>query len=239
MCGRYVSTLSVADLALLFEALDDSGDAVHPSYNLAPTRMVPVVRRSRTHSSRVVSAARWGLVPSWAKDPSVGTRMFNARSETVATKSAYRSPFARKRCLVPADGWYEWRKLPDGGKQPYFMTAGPGRPLVFAGLWDFWDKEEPILSCTILTTEAIGDLERVHDRMPLLLGPERYAAWLGEEEPDGDLLEPPGTALLSELEIRPVGRAVGNVRNDAPQLIEAEPEAGGTSAGTDARPTLF
>ncbi|MGH8876131.1 MAG: SOS response-associated peptidase [Stackebrandtia sp.] len=239
MCGRYVSTLSPADLATLFEAVDDSGGEARPGYNLAPTQPVPVVRVSRSQEGRVVTAARWGLVPPWSKDPGIGTRMINARSETVATSRAYRSPFARKRCLVPADGWYEWRKLPGGGKQPYYMTAPQSAPLVFAGLWEHWGKgEESLMTCTILTTDAIGELDRVHDRMPLLLTPDRYAGWLGEEGDlaPGELLAPPDTELVSSLEVRPIGRAVGNVRNDGPQLLEAVPDPEAPASG-DA--TLF
>ncbi|ADD44826.1 SOS response-associated peptidase [Stackebrandtia nassauensis] len=226
MCGRYVSTLSSSDLATLFEAVDDSDGEAGAGYNLAPTQTIPVVRVSRSQESRVVSAARWGLVPPWSKDPSIGVRMINARSETVATSRAYRSPFARKRCLVPANGWYEWRKLPAGGKQPYYMTAPGEDPLVFAGLWEHWGKgEESLLTCTILTTDALGGLDRIHDRMPLLLTPDRHAAWLGETESDpAELLAPPDTELVSSLEVRPVGRAVGNVRNDSPELLDRVPE---------------
>lgn len=239
MCGRYVSTLSSSDLATLFEAVDDTDGEARAGYNLAPTQSIPVVRVSKTQESRVVSATRWGLVPPWSKDPGIGVRMINARSETVATSRAYRTPFARKRCLVPADGWYEWRKLPAGGKQPYFMTAPGDGPLVFAGLWEHWGKgEESLLTCTILTTDALGELDRVHDRMPLLLTPDRYAAWLGETpaEPE-ELLRPPDADLVASLEIRPVGREVGNVRNDDPRLLDrvGEPEES-TSEG---EATLF
>ncbi|MGH8791046.1 MAG: SOS response-associated peptidase [Stackebrandtia sp.] len=229
MCGRFVSKRSAADLATLFDADDFSGDVLRPSFNVAPMQRAPVVRMSKRAGGRVVDAARWGLVPSWSKDPGAGARMINARVETVASSPAYRAAFARRRCLVPADGWYEWRKLPGGGKQPYFMTAPQdGGPLVFAGLWERWGQgeEESLLTCTVLTRPALGRLETVHDRMPLLLTPDRHGAWLGETDGGNadDILAAPDAALLAELEIRPVGKAVGNVRNDGPHLIESVPE---------------
>lgn len=240
MCGRYVSTLSPSDLGLRYEAIDDTGETARTGYNLAPTQNVPIVRVSRSQESRVVSAARWGLVPPWSKDPAIGTRMINARSETVAESKAYRSPFARKRCLVPADGWYEWRKLADGGKQPYYLTGPDEEPLVFAGLWEHWGRteEESLLTCTILTTAALGELDRVHERMPLLLTPDRYAAWLGETESDpADLLRPPDSDLVASLELRPVGKLVGNVRNDDVRLLDRVDEP--VESTTEGEPTLF
>ncbi|MGH8882499.1 MAG: SOS response-associated peptidase, partial [Stackebrandtia sp.] len=153
MCGRYASTRSSADLATLFDAVDDTDGVLESSFNLAPTRDVPVIRVSHHRRERVVSAARWGLVPPWSKDPSIGNRMINARAESVATSRAYRVPFARKRCLVPADGWYEWRKLPDGKKQPYYVTPEDGEPLAFAGLWETWSRgDDRLMTCTVLTT---------------------------------------------------------------------------------------
>ncbi|CAM3145047.1 SOS response-associated peptidase [Stackebrandtia soli] len=222
MCGRYASTRSSTDLATLFDAVDDTDGRVVPGFNIAPTMPVPIVRRSRRKEERVVSAAVWGLVPPWAADPSSGARMINARVETVTTARSYRTPFRRKRCLVPADGWYEWQKLSNGKKQPYYMTDPSGDPLVFAGLWEFWGRgDEGIMTCTVLTTEAVGDFARVHDRMPFVLAPERIPAWLGEVDAEVDeLLRPAGMSYLSGIESRPVSRAVGNVRNDGPQLIE-------------------
>lgn len=239
MCGRYASTRSSADLAGLFDAVDDTDGAWSAGWNVAPTDRVPVVRRSRSADARVIDMARWGLVPPWSKDPSSGARMINARSETVATSRVYRVPFSRKRCLVPADGWYEWRRLPGGGKQPYFMTPADGTVLTFAGLWESWGRgEERLLTFSVLTTEAVGRFERVHDRMPLIVPAERRAGWLGEEEPVVDLLTPPASSLLAELDIRPVSRAVGNVNNDGPALVEPVPEPEERAAGTD-RITLF
>ncbi len=180
------------------------GVDLRPSYNVAPTDRVRVVRRSRrahefsavgaatpslavatgARAGRVVSVVRWGLVPSWAKDPGIGSRMLNARAESLAEKPAFRAAFARRRCLVPADGWFEWTpKRNEPGKQAYYMTPAGGGGLVFAGLWEVWGSgEERLYTCTVVTTAALGPLAAVHDRMPLVLPPERWSAWLGEEE---------------------------------------------------------
>lgn len=167
--------------------------------------------------------------------------MINARAETAATSRAYRRPFARRRCLVPADGWYEWRRPDDGGPvQPYYLTPRDGGILTFAGLWevrtvpgsgDAGSSPRPgddspggrLITCTILTTAALGDLRMVHDRMPLALGEDRWAAWLGADSSSAsaaDLSRPPGLGWVSEIELRPVGKAVGNVRNNSAALIQ-------------------
>ncbi len=218
MCGRYATTRVAADLGELFDALDETGDELLPDYNVAPTDPVPVVRLKTGTGARVLSVARWGLVPAWAKDPRQGAKMINARAETVATSSAYARAFRARRCLVPADGWYEWRRTPDGrGKQAYFMTPERGRGLTFAGLWAA--SSTGALSCTVVTTAAVGRLAWVHDRMPLVLPAERWADWLGGPRPE-DLLAPPPETLVDTLEIRPVGPSVGDVRNDGPDLIK-------------------
>ncbi|HYN96218.1 MAG TPA: SOS response-associated peptidase [Pilimelia sp.] len=232
MCGRYATTRSSADLTALFEAVDDSGGGIAPAYNVAPTDPVPIVRLSRSLGSRALSIARWGLLPVWAKAPAVGSRMINARVESVATSPAYARPFVSRRCLVPADGWYEWVRR-GSRRQPYFMTAADGAPLAFAGLWGPWGEGEARrLTCTVLTTAAVGDLAAVHDRMPLLLAPDRWAAWLQAPADDPALLSPPPAALVEALEIRPVGPAVGNVRNDGPGLVApvAAPPLGSSAA---------
>ncbi|GAB3647166.1 SOS response-associated peptidase [Glycomyces tarimensis] len=234
MCGRYANSKSGGDMAALFDAADLIAGAWKPSYNIAPTARAPIVRRSKSRDERVVEPARWGLVPPWSSDPSIGTRMFNARIETVSTSKAYRRPFASRRALIPADGWYEWRKLPGGGKQPYYFTQPGG--VVFAGLWETWSREDTsLLSFTVLTCPAAGEaIETVHDRMPYVLPPERFAAWLGEEDADeGELLAGPAPELPERLEIRKVGRAVGRTGNDGPDLtrpVEAE-EAPSTLPG--------
>jgi putative SOS response-associated peptidase YedK len=229
MCGRYATSRSSADLSALFDAVDETDESLAPDYNVAPTDPVPVVRVSERVARPVLSVARWGLVPPWAKDPRVGARMINARAETVATSNAYARPFAQRRCLVPADGWYEWLGAAGGrsgssrstGKQAYFMTPADGSVLAFAGLWTAWrgpGSGDRLLTFSVVTTPAIGELAAVHDRMPLALPPSRWSSWLGLT-PGADLLAPPPEEFVAGLEIRPVGPAVGDVRNDGPSLL--------------------
>jgi putative SOS response-associated peptidase YedK len=227
MCGRYATTRNAADLASLFEAIDDTDGALAPDYNVAPTDPVPVVRMSQRLGGAALSIARWGLVPPWAADARAGARMINARSETIVTSSAYATSFARRRCLIPADGWYEWVRGPGAAKRPYFMTFPDGSPVVFGGIWTFWDppagdRTPGRLTCSIVTLPAVGELAAVHDRMPLLLPADRWAAWL-TAPPAADLLAPPPESLVAGLELRPVGAAVGDVRNDGPALVARVP----------------
>ncbi len=208
MCGRYATTRTAPDLSALFSAFDETEEQLAPDYNLAPTDPAPMVRISEAAGGRVLSVARWGLLPSWAESPRAGARMINARAETLATARAFARPFAGRRCLVPADGWFEWVE-----RKPFYMTRPEG--FAFAGLWE---SNRHGLSCTIVTTAATGQLQRVHHRMPLLLEPERWQEWLaGPAEPG--LLAPTDPAYVAAIEIRPVGVAVGNVRNDGPDLI--------------------
>jgi putative SOS response-associated peptidase YedK len=229
MCGRYASTRSAADLSALFEADDETDGALVADYNVAPTDPVAIVRHTARVPQRVLSVARWGLVPAWSKDPSGAARMINARAETVTSSRAYAQSFERRRCLVPADGWYEWLKRAGagraGGKQPYYMTRKDGGPLAFAGVWSVWGTgESRLLTCSVITVAAAGELALVHDRMPLALPPERWAGWLGDREADpAALLAVPPAAFLDGIEVRSVGAAVGDVRNDGPDLIRAVP----------------
>jgi putative SOS response-associated peptidase YedK len=220
MCGRYATTRSSADLSALFESYDETGGRLSVDYNVAPTDPVPIVRLSRSRSTRVLSVARWGLVPAWAKDARSAAKMINARAETVATSTAYARSFALRRCLVPAEGWYEWARSASGRKQAYFMTSQDGRALAFAGVWSVWGAPDPMLTCSVITTAAAGDLALVHDRMPLLLPPARWAGWLAGGGDADELLAAPAPDDLSRIEIRPVGPAVGDVRNDGPALVE-------------------
>ncbi|MBE1487156.1 SOS response-associated peptidase [Plantactinospora soyae] len=225
MCGRYATTRSAVDLSALFEAYDDSADRLVPDYNVAPTDPVPIVRISDRLGGSVLSVARWGLLPSWAKDTRGAARMINARAETVATTRAYAQSFARRRCLVPADGWYEWVRR-DGGKQAYFMTPRDGEVLAFAGLWSVWrGAGDPLLSCSVVTMPALGELALVHDRMPLVLTRDRWAGWLSDDVDPAELLAPPTGKTLAGIEVRPVGRGVGDVRNDGPELVARVPAA--------------
>ncbi len=225
------------DLSALFGAEDETGNPITARFNVAPTDPVPIVRVSHRRELRILHTARWGLVPSWSKDPKAGARMINARAETVATSRAFAPSFARRRCLVPADGWFEWVK-PEGkgAKQAYYMTPSDGGELAFAGLWSVWGEgDNKLLTCSIVTTAARSTLAAVHDRMPLLMPPDRWDAWLGDgAEADADsLLTPPSDDYLAGLELRPVGPAVGNVRNDGPELIAP------IQAETPATLTLF
>jgi putative SOS response-associated peptidase YedK len=215
VCGRYATIRSAADLTALFEAVDETR-GVPERYNVAPTDPVPLVRRSRRAGARVLCVGRWGLLPPWARDARAGARMINARAETVATSRAYAAAFASRRALVPADGWYEWRR--DGpSRQAYFFTPADGAVLALAGVWARWGSEG-LLTFSVVTTAAVGEVARVHDRMPLIVPPERWERWLSAPA-DPSLLALPGRDLIDALEIRPVGPAVGNVRNDGPELV--------------------
>ncbi len=236
MCGRYSSTKDPATLAAEFEATDATGaDAPAPDYNVAPTKSVYSVvqrhprdadgHRDPERTERSVRLMRWGLVPKWAKDPAVGNRMINARSETVTTKAAFRGAVRYFRCLLPADGWYEWKR-DTSPKQPFFMTPGDGASLGMAGIWATWrdpaqEDPAPMVTCSVLTTEAVGGLADIHERMPLVLPESAWARWLNPDVEDvSDLLRPPPQRLLDRLELRPVSRAVNRVANNGPELTE-------------------
>lgn len=232
MCGRYTSKKNPVEIAEEFEAANHVPAERNPDYNVAPTRHVPVVRAQRdddgSPAGRELVQLRWGLVPFWAKDPKVGGRMFNARVETVSTKPAFRSAVKRRRCIVPADGYYEWLKRDDGSKQPYYMTPQDGSSLAFAGLWESWGEgQDRLHTFTILTTDAAGHLEQIHDRMPFMLAPDTWGAWLDPSIEDvEELLRHPDLARAESLELRPVGPDVGKVANNRPDLItRVEPDA--------------
>lgn len=237
MCGRYASTKGPARLAAKFGAFDATGeDAPGADYNVAPTKNVlSVVQRhprdeegvaDPTRTERTVRVMRWGLVPRWAEDPAVGAKMINAKCETAATKPAFRSAVRYYRCLVPADGWYEWKR--EGtGKQPYFVTRGDGSSLAMAGLWATWrdprggPEAPPLVSCTVVTTSAVGPLAEVHSRMPLMLPERAWQPWLDPDREDvSDVLASSFADLVGELELRPVSRQVNDVRNNRPELLE-------------------
>ncbi|GAA0386681.1 MULTISPECIES: SOS response-associated peptidase [Micromonospora] len=223
MCGRYATTRSSGELSGLFEATDETEGELVADYNVAPTDPVPLVRLD-AQGHRALSRGRWGLLPPWSRSPANAARMINARAETVATSRAYAPAFARRRCLVPADGWYEWVRRPDGSKQPYYMTSTDDPVLAFAGIWSVWEAPSgPLLTFSVVTTAALGELAEVHDRMPLLLPRQRWATWLGPSDDPASLLAPPPLEWLAGVEIRPVGPGVGNVRNDGPELIARVP----------------
>jgi putative SOS response-associated peptidase YedK len=239
MCGRYVSTRSPGDLVDLFEVTRfDPAQSVAASWNVAPTDEVwAVLERPDRETGEVLRqlrALRWGLVPSWAKDPKIGARLINARVETADSKPAYRTAFARRRCLLPADGFYEWQTepAPGGGKprkQPYFISPQDGGVMALAGLYEFWrdprvtGDDDPAawwVTCTIITTEAEDAAGRIHPRMPLALDPADYAAWLDPSHQDAEelrrLLHTPADGRL---DARAVSTAVNSVRNNGPDLL--------------------
>lgn len=213
----------------------DPDKELGPDYNVAPTKNVyAVLSRVPKEAERAVRQLRvvkWGLVPAWAKDPSVGSRMINARIETVAEKPSYRQAFAKRRCLLPADGYFEW--MPVEGdkkkKQPYFIHPADGGVLAMAGLYEFWkdpgrEDDDPLkwlVTCTVITTDAEDDLGRIHDRMPMMIEPERWAEWLDPKLTDtklaSGLLVP---AQPGRLTADPVSTDVNNVRNNGPDLIK-------------------
>jgi putative SOS response-associated peptidase YedK len=248
MCGRYATARDPVDLVEEFDiervAVDE---ALAPNYNVAPTDPVYAVveRLDKENASaprqRQLRVVRWGLVPSWAKDPKIGSRLINARAETLADKPAFRKAFAARRCLLPADGYYEWYS-DDGAsdapvkkgsaaktatKQPYFIHSPGGGILPIAGLYEFWrdpnaaEGTDPWLwSCTVITTAATDDLGRIHDRMPMLVEPDNWDRWLdprlGDPKELGQLLVP---AVPGRLGAYPVSTQVNDVRNNGPELI--------------------
>ena len=225
MCGRFTLTASPDQLASLFELPQEP--VVVPRYNIAPTQPVAVVRMSPQNASREWALTYWGLVPSWSKDPSMGARMINARSETVTEKPAFRAAFKRRRCLVPANGFYEWQKL-GKGKQPFYITTPDGAPFAIAGLWEYWEGAggSALESCTLLTTSANTLMAPLHDRMPVIVAPEDYAQWLGtgrDETPQAlnqlqHLLRPYADDGLVAF---PVSTYVNNTRNEGADCVQA------------------
>jgi len=195
---------------------------LHPRFNIAPNQPVAVVRFDPSEGSRRLDFLTWGLVPSWADDPSIGDRMINARAETVADKPAFRHPFRTRRCLVVADGFYEWQRQ-DGWKRPFFVHRRDDRPFAFAGLWDHWKKgDEPICSCTLLTTDANEVLAPIHDRMPVIVPRSAYDLWLDPGIHDPKKLESLLVPFPAEqMEAYPVSRLVNDPGNDAPECIQS------------------
>ena len=216
MCGRYTLTIDIKIVAEKFgvpAALDTS-----PRYNIAPTQeVVSVMRNGASHLARL----RWGLIPSWAKDESIGSRMINARAETLTEKPSFKGLLRSKRCLIVADGFYEW-KQENGSKIPMYMTLKSGEPFAFAGLWDLWKSPEGehIRSCTIITTEPNDLVAPIHNRMPAILLPGAYADWLDPDMRDEQALShwlAPYPA--EEMTARPVSRLVNDPKRDSPELI--------------------
>lgn len=220
MCGRF--TLFDSDFLLHKVFGAQVSFELTPRYNIAPSQQIVAVRNRPDGGGREIAFLRWGFIPSWSKDPSIGYRMINARVETAAEKPAFRDAFKFRRCLIPASGFYEWKKEARS-KQPHYLRMKDGRPFAIAGLWETWKGEgdAPIESCTILTTEANETVFPLHDRMPVILSPGDYDLWLNPEIVDlerfGSIFRP---LPAGEMEAFPVGLLVNNPKVEDPRCIE-------------------
>lgn len=218
MCGRFTLTVDPADLQTLLDLIEVPTQLA-PRYNIAPTQPVAVVT---SPVDRKVEIFQWGLIPSWSKDPSMASRMINARAETIHEKPAFRAPFARKRCLILADGFFEWKAL-EKGKQPYYIRLANGEPFAFAGLWDHWTSPEgdERKTCTIITCEPNELMSQLHNRMPVIFDKTMMWDWLDPEAPQLAL-----KAMLAPyakpMAAYPVSRAVNRPENDSPACVTAE-----------------
>lgn len=219
MCGRFSLFTPGEKIENQFGVTIDHD--LEPRYNVAPTQPVAAVRLNQAGNAREFTYLTWGLIPSWSKDPKIGSRLINARSETVAEKPFFRSAFKRRRCLIPATGFYEWQRQGDR-KQPMFIYAADGDPFGLAGLWEIWQSADGsvIHSCTILTTEPNELMAEIHNRMPVIIHPDDYSMWLepGSNPDDAHhLLRPYESEKMAAY---PVSTAVNSPQNDSPQLIE-------------------
>jgi putative SOS response-associated peptidase YedK len=237
MCGRFVSATTPDEIGKYFDAAPVDEALLEPSYNVAPTMDVYVVVEEPGPSGpqggapvRKVDAFHWGLVPFWAKSPAVGSKMINARAETLADKGAFTRAFTKRRCIIPADGFYEWAEVSgQKKKQPMYLERPDGEPMAFAGLWEVWrgpngDGSDHLRSATIVTGRPNATVAKIHDRMPVVLPPEAWATWLDPEVRDlellGELLVPAPDRLIA---VHPVSTLVNDVRNDGPQLRDEAP----------------
>jgi putative SOS response-associated peptidase YedK len=219
MCGRFTLTIDPARLQEAFPFVEVPQEMA-PSFNIAPSQPIAVIANNQPDK---LDFFKWGLVPSWAKDPSIGNRMINARAESLAEKPSFRTAFRRRRCLVLADGFYEWRKDPGGkSKTPMYIRMENGAPFAFAGLWEAWNSPDGslLLTAAIITTSPNSLMASIHDRMPVILPPESYSAWLDpSERPPAELqplLQPYPEALMNAY---PVSRLVNSPQNDLPDCI--------------------
>ncbi|MFB7662917.1 SOS response-associated peptidase [Kitasatospora sp. NPDC056138] len=244
MCGRFASTTEPGDLVEIFGVQQwEPTEAIAPSWNVAPTDSAYAVLdrapKGEREPVRQLRVLRWGLVPSWSRSAETAVKMINARSDTVHEKPAYRQAFASRRCLLPVDGYYEWQTMTgEKGKprkQPFFVSRVDGRPLALAGLYEFWrdrtvaadDPAAWLVTCTIVTTDAEPALAPIHERMPLFLDPATFDAWLDPSLDNAEevrpLLVPPAPGVLRAV---PVSTAVGNIRNNGPELLKPLDETG-------------
>jgi putative SOS response-associated peptidase YedK len=240
MCGRYSLTSPTEAVRRMFDFPEQPNLAVR--VNIAPSQDVAAVRLGADGASaRHFAWLRWGLIPSWAKEPGIGNRMINARAETIAEKPAFRAAFRRRRCLIPADGFYEW-KTERGRKQPYRIALEGGAPFAFAGLWERWEgagEAGAVESCTIVTTEANARLKAIHHRMPVILAPGAYEAWLDPATPGAEaqaLLRPAPSEWFTAYRVSP---KINSPANDDPALIAPLDEADEAPEPPDPQPQLL
>lgn len=217
MCGRYNLRVTPQELAAFFDLFREAPE--YPvRYNIAPTQQVVAVQAEG--GQREAALLRWGLIPLWASDLKIGAKMINARAETLLEKPAFKASFKRRRCLIPDSGFYEWKRRSSHDKQPYHIHRNDNTPLAFAGLWGRWDKgEQPIESCTIITTDANPLMRPLHDRMPVILSPDQWNIWLDNAVPaeaQAELLQP---YAKNDLVVEPVSTLVNNARNDSPECV--------------------
>jgi len=220
MCGRFTLTVDANTIQTHFPWLEHVPHQLAPRYNIAPTQPIAAVPNDGRNT---VDHFVWGLIPFWAKDPSIGSRMINARSETLAEKNSFKNPYKRRRCLILADGFYEWAKVPgQKTKQPYYLRMEDGVPFAFAGLWEEWQSPEgsQLRSATIITTEPNPLVAKVHNRMPVILHPDDYALWLSPDEQPPSALQPLLTAYpAEEMVAYPVSTMVNRPTNESPENI--------------------
>lgn len=221
MCGRFTLTVDADSIQTYFPWLEHVPVQIAPRYNIAPTQAIAVVPND---GKNAVDHFVWGLIPFWAKDPSIGSKMINARGETLAEKNSFKNPYKRRRCLVLADGFYEWTKVEgQKAKQPYLIQLEDKSVFAFAGLWEEWNSPEgsQLRSATIITTEPNPMVAKLHNRMPVILHPDDYELWLTTEEQPPDRLQPLLTAYPAEEMVAfPVSTAVNSPGNDSPELIQ-------------------
>lgn len=224
MCGRFTLHASPEQIAAQFDVAEP--EQLADRYNIAPTQPVGIVRLDRAGTEREWALVHWGLIPSWSKDPSIGAKMINARGETVAEKPSFRAALRRRRCLVPADGFYEWKRT-GSSKQPYYIRLSSHESFAFAGLWEIWTGPDgsELQSCTVITTGPNELMEKLHDRMPVMLAPDDYADWLGNGK-DADAKEVERLQHLIRpfdadlMEAFPVSTAVNSPMHEGASLIK-------------------
>jgi putative SOS response-associated peptidase YedK len=239
MCGRYVRRSDKQRIAEHFHVHGPSVPDFGPSWNVAPQTFQPIVRLNRDTGERELVLMRWGLIPFWAKDPKIGLRTINAKAETITTAPAFREAIKFRRCLAPADAFYEWQKLDAKTKQPFAIAMKDGKPYAFAGLWEKWKDSKAgteLLTFTVITTDPNEVVQPMHDRMPVIIPERDYDRWLktDPDRPPIDLLRPFDADKMTAWK---VDKAVGNVRNDSPELIEpASTTPNQVHEGTDESP---